>query len=77
MNHVTDQHSFSRPLEAPTTDLHWVATVDFDRQRIDGTASYRIEAAPDAERILFDVNGLEILKVRVDGKTVDFQLGSV
>lgn len=77
MNHVTDHHSYSRPQEARTTHLHWVATVDFQQQRIQGTANYRIETAPDAERIILDVNGLSIKAVRVDGKSVDFQLGPV
>lgn len=77
MNHVTDLHSYSRPLESRTTHLHWVASVDFERQRIQGTATYRIESAPDADRILLDVNGLEIQSVRVDGAPAHFQLGPV
>ncbi|HBE12495.1 MAG TPA: hypothetical protein DCY76_08690, partial [Flavobacteriales bacterium] len=54
MKRATDHHSYSRPDEAVVTHLNWNAAVDFDTRVITATATYDIEEAADAERIIFD-----------------------
>lgn len=75
MKRATDFHSFSRPEEARAVHLDWDASVDFATKTISGTATYSIECAPDAERILFDLNGLNIQAVWVDGQETTFSVG--
>lgn len=75
MKQVQDHHSFSRPEEARIVHLNWTATVDFETRTIQGVARYDIQAAEDAERIVFDTRGLTIKQVLVDGTPVDFGLG--
>lgn len=71
-----DPHSHARPQEARITHLNLDITVDMDAQRILGTARYRIEAAPGAERIIFDTDGLEVLRATLDdGRETAFTLG--
>ena len=75
MNQVTDHHSFARPGEARITHLEWNAKVDFESRTLSGAATYDIETASDAERIMFDTRDLAIKEVLVDGQPVDFGLG--
>ena len=75
MKRATDHHSYSRPEEAVITHLNWNAAVDFDTRVITATATYDIETADNAERIIFDCTDLKIKAVRVDGEAVDFVLG--
>ncbi len=76
MQRATDYHSYSRMEEAKTTHLHWDADVDFETQSIQATAHYKILVAEDAKRIIFDIQGLLIDDVLVDGLQVDYQIGS-
>ncbi|RPG80862.1 MAG: M1 family peptidase [Crocinitomicaceae bacterium TMED114] len=75
MNQVTDHHSYSRPAEARITHLNWDATVDFNTRTITGTATYDIETADDAQRIVFDTHDLTVHTVTVDGAEASFTLG--
>ena len=75
MNQVTDHHSYSRPEEARITHLDWDASVDFDTRTITGTATYDMETADDAQRIVFDTHDLTIESVTVDGAPAEFALG--
>ena len=75
MKRATDNHSYSRPDEAVTTHLHWDATVDFERRQIRAIATYDIQTAPNAERLMLDCRDLTIHNVSVDGVTVDAELG--
>jgi len=75
MKQVTDQHSFARPNEARITHLDWNARVDFEARTISGTATYDIETAADAERIVLDTHELTIESVSVDGQPAEFSLG--
>ena len=75
MKQVTDQHSFARPNEARITHLNWNARIDFDARTISGTATYDIETAADAQRIVFDTHELTIENVTVDGQPSEFSLG--
>ena len=75
MNQVTDHHSYSRPAEARITHLDWNASVDFETRTITGTATFDIETADDAERIVFDTHDLTIHAASVDGVAAEFSLG--
>lgn len=63
-----DPHSFSKPSEAKVTHLSWKATVDFNEKKIAATASWNIEADPDADVILLDTKGLNIQRVTLDNE---------
>ena len=69
MKRANDHHSYSRPDEAVVTHLNWNAAVDFDTRVITATATYDIEAAADAERIIFDCTDLTSSGAR-DGEAV-------
>jgi aminopeptidase N len=71
---INDPHSFSKPAIARGTHLNGDAKVDFNTQTISGTATWTVEAAPDAKEIIFDTRGLTIHKVSADGKSVDYSL---
>ncbi len=75
MNQVTDHHSYSRPEEARITHLDWDASIDFETRTITGTATYDMETADDAERIVFDTHDLTIQSVMIDGEPAEFALG--
>lgn len=76
MKRATDFHSFSKPDEAQVTHLNWSASVDFENRTITGTATYDVRCAEDAQRIVFDTRDLAISLVEVDGKTVEFVMGT-
>ena len=76
MKRVTDNHSYSRPDEAVTTHLHWDAKVDFDQRQIHATATYDIQVASDAERLMLDCRDLTIHSVTVDGEDGRRPIGS-
>lgn len=59
-------HSFALPNEAVVKHLNLDVEVNFEDRKISGWATYDIETAADAKKIVFDVHGLEILKVKVD-----------
>jgi len=61
-------HSFARPGEARVNHLNLIASVDFENRKIIATAHYDIDAANDAEKIVFDTRNLSISKVFVDSK---------
>ena len=60
-------HSFAIPSEAVVKHLSLVASIDFENQVINANATYDIEAAQDAEKIVLDLRNLEIKSVSVDG----------
>ena len=75
MKRATDHHSYSKPEEAVTTHLDWDAKVDFDARQVTATATYAIEMADDAKRLLLDCRDLIIHSVAVDGVDTEFELG--
>ncbi|MCB0761018.1 MAG: M1 family metallopeptidase [Flavobacteriales bacterium] len=75
MKLASDPHSYSKPNEARVTHLDWDATVDFDQKKIDATATYAIENKTGTSSILFDIHGLQIKGVKVDGELTEFQIG--
>jgi aminopeptidase N len=72
---IMDPHSHARPHEARITHLDLDIEVDMQAERIRGVARYAIAAAPDANRIVLDTDGLTIERVAVDGREAPFTLG--
>ena len=66
---TSDPHSFAQPGQAIVTHLHLDIRVDFENKKITGCAAYTIKTAPDATEIIFDTNGLEIIKVNLNEET--------
>jgi leukotriene-A4 hydrolase len=74
-HHHSDPHSYAVPSEARITHLRWTAEVDFERKSINGKADYDIEMAAGAEKMVFDIAGLNVKAVKADGVPVDFKVG--
>lgn len=71
-----DPHSYARPTEAKVTHLSWKASVDFDSKKISAIASWTIEQPGSAKEIVFDVKGLTIRGVKLDGGSeTEFKIG--
>ncbi|MDZ4749993.1 MAG: M1 family metallopeptidase [Flavobacteriales bacterium] len=70
-----DPHTYSEPNIARVTHLEWDAVVDFQNHAIMATAVYDIEVKPEAKRIIFDINGLHISEVKVNGVATGFEIG--
>ena len=49
--------------------------MDFASRQIHATATYQLDVAEDAQRVLLDCRGLDIQAVTVDGQEVEFELG--
>lgn len=76
VNSVNDVHSKSNSTEAYGYHLSLDIHVNFDKQIIDGVATWKIKNPSDAKQIIFDTKGLNIKKVLVDGKhEANFTLG--
>jgi leukotriene-A4 hydrolase len=73
---MRDIHSFARPDEAVVRHLTLDLDVDFDTQRLTGSATLQIETADGARELVLDTNGLTVDKVTLDDGTVaTFTLG--
>lgn len=58
-----DPHSFARPAEAVAEHLDLDINVDFENRQISGKASWKIKNRTGAKEIVFDDNGLNIIRV--------------
>ena len=63
---MRDIHSFARPDEAVVRHLALDLDVDFDQQRLTGSATLQIETSGDARELVLDTNGLTIGRVTLD-----------
>jgi len=63
---MRDIHSFARPDEAVVRHLALDLDVDFDQQRLTGSATLQIETSGDARELVLDANGLTIGRVTLD-----------
>lgn len=71
-----DPHSFFDDSQPLTESIHWIASVDFERRRLAGTARLRLAAPAPAGPLDLDSKGLEIRGVRTpDGRELAFELG--
>jgi aminopeptidase N len=67
-----DVHSFARPDEARVKHLILDLDVDFDKQRLSGSATLEIDGS---KQLILDTNGLSIDRVTSDGNELKFSLG--
>src|SRR5688572_10382934 len=73
---MRDIHSFARPEEAVVRHLVLDLDVDFERQRLSGSATLRIEPKNGAGQLVLDTNGLTIDRVTLDdGSEGAFSIG--
>ena len=72
-----DSSSYARPLEARVTNVALDLDLDFDAERVGGTATLDIERKPDAKEIVLDDDGLEIQSIAdAAGKPLDYKIGA-
>jgi aminopeptidase N len=72
-----DASSFARPEVARVTHVALDLDADFTAQRMAGTATLTIRAAPDAQEIVLDSKGLEIQRITdATGRPLAFSLGA-
>ncbi|MEQ6122024.1 M1 family metallopeptidase [Reichenbachiella sp. MALMAid0571] len=74
---TTDIHTFADPSKAVITHLDWQATINFDQNKIEATARYKIKTSKDATQIILDSKGLKILSIKESesGNNLDFKIG--
>jgi leukotriene-A4 hydrolase len=70
-----DPHSFSKPNDVRVTHLNWNAAVDFEKKIITAAATYDLMHLTNSDRVIFDMKGLKISSVAVDGKPAQFEIG--
>jgi hypothetical protein len=71
-----DEFTFARPEVARVTHVALDLALDFARETVGGTATLDIAAAPGAEEIVLDSNGLQIARVTTpDGTPLPFTVG--
>ncbi len=67
-NGVNDTHSYANSGQAYGYSLSLDIQVNFEKQSIDGIATWKIKNPSASDKIVFDTKGLNIKKVLVDGK---------
>ena len=73
---IVDHHSYAQPEEAVITHLNWVANIDFDNNTINASAEYDINTSNAAEKIILDINNLDISSVEdQSGNELVFAIG--
>lgn len=73
-----DTSTYAEPQVARVTHVALDLDLDFDAQRVGGTADLTVLAAPGAERIVLDTNGLEIMRVTDGaGRELEFTIGEI
>ncbi|WP_271078544.1 M1 family metallopeptidase [Aurantiacibacter sp. MUD61] len=71
-----DEFTYARPLEARVTHVALDLDLDFEGQRVEGTATLDVQAAEDATEIVLDSNGLMIGGVTDGlGNELEFTVG--
>ena len=60
---MIDPHSYARPDDARVTHVALDLDADFERRRLEGTATLTIVAGADARELVLDTRGLEIVRV--------------
>lgn len=73
---IHDPHSYARPDEALAKHLDLDIQVDFETQRITGSATYLVERKGDGNTITFDARNLDIQDVTTpEGDSLGYTLG--
>lgn len=73
--YINDPHSYARPAESRVDALDLELNVDFEKQQLSGTASWTL-APEHGDSLVLDTYDLNIAKVEVDGKEVQWRLGA-
>lgn len=63
---TNDPHSFSNPWEAVTKHLKLDLDIDFESHIISGVARYQIAKKGSADKIIFDIDSIDIQKVTLN-----------
>ena len=75
---AVDERTYAQPQVARVTHVALDLDLDFDAQRVGGTATLDVLAAPGAERIVLDSNGLQIASVTDGaGRQLQYALGEM
>lgn len=64
-----DKYSVAQPSEVTTEHLELDLTVDFDEQRLHGSATLHIKNLTGTRTLLLDANSLNITSITLDGET--------
>lgn len=73
---ISDPHSFAQPAQVQAVHLDLNVEVDFEQQKITGTATYAIDNKTGDSVVVFDTKNLEILGVSsLEDSAVVFSLG--
>ena len=73
----TDHHTYAQPEEAVITHLNWDADIDFKSSIIKATAEYEIKTSAGAEKIILDINGINIISVADQSDAVlNYEIGA-
>ncbi|WP_260483227.1 M1 family metallopeptidase [Sphingomicrobium flavum] len=73
---AVDVHSFAKPLDARVHHVALDLDVDFDAQRVAGTATLDLDAKDDVDEVILDTRGLTINAITaVDGTHLQFHTG--
>ena len=74
---AVDELTYARPQEARVTHVALDLALDFDAQRVGGTAVLDVLAAPNAREIVLDTNGLQIARVTDGaGRALAYEVGA-
>jgi leukotriene-A4 hydrolase len=75
--YADDPHSYARPNEIAVTHLALDLVVDFDEQRLTGTAALDLDhRSPDADQVVLDTWRLDVSRVTdADGVELPFEVG--
>jgi aminopeptidase N len=69
-------HSFARPNEAAIQHLHLDLKVDFESQKLSGSAELTLRRSDDAKELYLDTNGLDIFSVTTpEGANLKWEFG--
>ncbi|MBX7539641.1 M1 family metallopeptidase [Qipengyuania sphaerica] len=72
-----DTLTFAQPQIARVTHVSLDLALDFEAQRVSGTATLDVLARPDAHEIVLDINGLDIVSVTdMRDKALPFTIGA-
>ncbi|RJY09996.1 M1 family metallopeptidase [Aurantiacibacter aquimixticola] len=71
-----DEFTFARPLEARVTHVALDLDLDFEGQRVEGTATLDVQAAEDATEIVLDSDGLIVGGITDgNGNELEYEIG--
>jgi leukotriene-A4 hydrolase len=76
-NAIINNHSYSNYLQVKTTHLDWKANINFDQTIIEAEATWHFTNKSNADHITLDTKNLNIKKVLIDGKEINYKLDTI